>query len=60
MQEQMDAMSVEMQRRDASLSIINGEKERLQEQIRDLQGKMENGYDLLALNLSRAHIMSLQ
>lgn len=36
MQEEMDGMAVELQRKDSSISILQSEKERLHEQIRDL------------------------
>lgn len=35
MQAEMDSMSVELQRRDSSINIINAEKERLSTQLRE-------------------------
>ena len=39
MQEEMDGMALELQRREASIAIITAEKERLLEQLRDLTGE---------------------
>ncbi|XP_070209611.1 paramyosin-like isoform X3 [Littorina saxatilis] len=39
MQQEMDAMAIELQRKDSAIGILMAEKERLQEQIRDLAGK---------------------
>ncbi|KAK7091861.1 hypothetical protein V1264_009486 [Littorina saxatilis] len=36
MQQEMDAMAIELQRKDSAIGILMAEKERLQEQIRDL------------------------
>ena len=41
MQEEMDGMALELQRREASIAIITAEKERLLEQLRDLTGESQ-------------------
>jgi hypothetical protein len=41
----MDAMGVEMQRKDSSISILQGEKDRLNEHIRDLTGLFHSVID---------------
>ena len=48
MQEEMDGLALELQRREASIAIITAEKERLLEQLRDLTGKPREPFDCSA------------